>query len=85
MKKREKLLIKRKKGEPYKTFLKRIRRSHSYYYNKIIFKGNTVRVTVPGLASQFFLRSTQLIRHVSVYELRKAALKLIKLKEKYNF
>ena len=85
MKKREKLSIKRKKGEPYKTFLKRIRRSHSYYYNKIVFKGNTVRVTVPGLASQFFLRSTQLIRHVSVSELRKAALKLIKLKEKYNF
>lgn len=77
--------IERRKGESYKVFLKRVRRHHDYLYNKIVFKDNMVRVTVPGLALQFYLKSNQLIRHFPHSEIRKAASKLIKVKEKFNF
>jgi len=77
--------VERRKGESYKAFLKRLRRHHDYLYKKIVFKDNIVRVTVPGLALQFHLKSNQLIRHFPHSEIRKAALKLIKVKEKFNF
>ena len=71
--------------EVKKRMIMKIRARSRYEFNKIRFEKNRVRLRIPGYALKgvSFLPS-QIIRHFKPEEIRRAATKYLKLKERYH-
>jgi hypothetical protein len=71
--------------EVKKKMMMKIRARLSYEFRKIRFEKNKVRLRIPGYnikGVSFF--PSQLIRHFKPEEIRRAASKYLKLKERYH-
>ena len=71
--------------EVKKRMMRKIRARSNYQFNKIIFEKNRVRIRLVGYALRgvsFF--PSQLIRHFKPEEIKRAATKYLKLKERYH-
>jgi hypothetical protein len=77
--------IKYIRKEVKKRMMKKIRAHSKYEFKKIRFEKNRVRLRIPGYALKgvSFLPS-QIIRHFKPEEIRRAATKYLKLKERFH-
>ena len=66
--------------------MKRIRAKYPYLYNTILFENHLVKIKLPNmLLKHTTFKPCQLIRHFKPCEMRRAAKRLLKVKEKFNF
>jgi hypothetical protein len=67
-------------------YMKQVRAKHPYYFNKILFENNLVKIKLPKLLLKHTsFKPSQLIFHFKAAEIRRAARKLLAAKRKFNF
>ncbi len=80
--KEQKTLVKK---EVDSRMWQKIRARGRYQFRKICFEKNRVRLRIPGYSLKgVSIPASKLVRHFSVQEVRRAAAKYMRLKERYH-
>ena len=66
--------------------MQKIRAKYPHLYHTILFENHLVKIKLPKmLLKHTTFKSNQLIRHFKPCEMRRAARRLLRVKEKFNF